>query len=77
VEAGVSDRSLDKLASRKKPCPVLRLSRAELRDQVKLIPHGLLGRGASALCFKCVWPNRFGEGVLAAKVLKVRGNPGL
>jgi hypothetical protein len=27
--------------------------------------------GATALCFQCVWPSRFGNGLLAAKVLKV------
>jgi hypothetical protein len=52
---------------------VVQLSRAELAQQVQLVSSegGMLGRGATALVFKCVWPQRFGPNtVLAAKVLK-------
>jgi hypothetical protein len=53
--------------------PAVQLSCAELKQQVQLVSgdQGLLGRGATALVFKCVWPQRFGPAtVLAAKVLK-------
>jgi hypothetical protein len=56
-----------------KDAPALQLSGAELRQQVQLVSGdgGLLGRGATALVFKCLWPQRFGPNtVLAAKVLK-------
>jgi hypothetical protein len=49
------------------------LSRSDLKQQLQLISAdgGLLGRGATALVFKCVWPQRFGpNALLAAKVLK-------
>jgi hypothetical protein len=50
--------------------PALRLNRHEVKRQVRLIKDGgLLGRGATALVFKCVWPDRFGPSrLLAAKV---------
>jgi hypothetical protein len=53
--------------------PAAELTKAELRQQVQLVSGegGLLGRGATALVFKCVWPQRYGPNtVLAAKVLK-------
>jgi hypothetical protein len=77
------------------------LTRQQLREQLVLLPDGLLGRGehhtsaatelaesgcsftctctctthhaagGTALCFKCLWPSRFGSSrLLAAKVLK-------
>jgi CHASE1-domain containing sensor protein len=42
-----------------------------MTQQVHLVQDGLLGRGATALVFKCVWPSRHGRTLLAAKVLKV------
>jgi hypothetical protein len=56
-----------------KDAPALQLSHAELKQQVQLVSAlgGLLGRGATALVFKCVWPQRFGpDTLLAAKVLQ-------
>ncbi len=51
--------------------PVIRLSRAEVVKQIRLLRNGLLGRGSSALVFKCQWPSRFGpNALLAVKVLK-------
>jgi hypothetical protein len=52
--------------------PTLRLSRKELQQQLRLIKEdGLLGRGATAYVFKCVWPDRFGPStLLAAKVTR-------
>ncbi len=52
--------------------PAIELSREQLTQQVHLLQDGLLGRGATALVFKCVWPSRHGRTLLAAKVLKVR-----
>jgi hypothetical protein len=49
----------------------IELSREQLTQQVHLVQDGLLGRGATALVFKCVWPSRHGRTLLAAKVLKV------
>jgi hypothetical protein len=39
-----------------------------LRHSIIILPFATAG--ATAVCFKCVWPNRFKNGVLAAKVLK-------
>jgi hypothetical protein len=49
----------------------MELTRDQLRKQVQLVRDGMLGRGATALVFKCIWPSRFGNNrLLAAKVLK-------
>jgi hypothetical protein len=49
----------------------IQLTREEVQQQVVLVKNGLLGRGATALVFKCKWPSRFGSNtLLAAKVLK-------
>ncbi len=31
--------------------------------------------GATAMCFQCLWPSRFSNGLLAAKILKDGGDP--
>ncbi len=61
------------------PTAPVQLTRAEVaRGDVRLVRDGLLGRGATALVFKCVWPKRFGRHVqLAAKVLKDGHTPSL
>jgi hypothetical protein len=49
--------------------PVLQLSCSKVRQELQLIKEGgLLGKGATAYVFKCVWPERFGVKLLAAKV---------
>ncbi len=72
VEVGVNAKHLDKHAADDTgSSPVVRLSRADVVKQIRLLRNGLLGRGSSALVFKCQWPGRFGpNALLAIKVLK-------
>jgi hypothetical protein len=51
--------------------PALQLSGVDVRQQLRLIRTGLLGSGATAHVYACVWPDRFGETkLLAAKVIE-------
>jgi hypothetical protein len=51
------------------PAPALQLSSDDVRQQLRLVRTGLLGSGATAHAYACVWPDRFGETkLLAAKV---------
>ena len=72
VEAGITDTALvDSNGANSRTNTVVQLTKQELQQQVQLLTHGLLGRGATALVFKCVWPSRFGpNALLAAKVMK-------
>jgi hypothetical protein len=52
VEAGVTDTALDALLRKEPPgapCPVVRLSSAEVRQQIMLLSDGLLGTGKQRL----------------------------
>lgn len=54
IEAGLNEGELDRLvagtagssAQEPTPSPIMRLTSAELRDQVQLVPNGLMGQGA-------------------------------
>jgi hypothetical protein len=51
------------------PTPALQLSSDDVRQQLRLVRTGLLGSGATAHVYTCVWSDRFGEAkLLAAKV---------
>jgi hypothetical protein len=51
------------------PVPALQLSSDDVRQQLRLVRTGLLGSGATAHAYACVWPDRFGDTkLLAAKV---------
>jgi hypothetical protein len=45
VEAGINDVQLDRRAQ-DGTCPVVQLSKAEVKSQIRLVRSGLLGRGA-------------------------------
>jgi hypothetical protein len=46
VEAGISDAQLDKqMTDDGGVCPIVQLSKEDLRSQIQLLPDGLLGRG--------------------------------
>jgi hypothetical protein len=46
IEAGISDAQLDKqMAANGGMCPIVQLSKEDLRSQIQLLPQGLLGRG--------------------------------
>ncbi len=46
VEAGITDTQLDKqMAEDVGTCPIVQLSKNDLRSQIQLLPDGLLGRG--------------------------------
>jgi hypothetical protein len=51
-----------------------RLTREDVQRQLRLVPRafgGLLGRGATSLVYKALWPGRFGpQSLLAVKVKK-------
>jgi predicted Ser/Thr protein kinase len=53
-------------------CIAQELTKSAVSDQIQLVKEGgLLGKGATAYVFKCVWPTRFGtDKLLACKVLK-------
>jgi hypothetical protein len=50
VEAGITDTQLDKqMAGAAGTCPIVQLSKEDLRSQIQLLPDGLLGRGMCPL----------------------------
>jgi hypothetical protein len=66
VRTTAGSQAIDQLDS----VPAVQLSSDDVRQRLRLVRTGLLGSGATAHVYACVWPDRFGETkLLAAKVI--------